>query len=411
MAWPEEICVVPNHLPFAAYRDSDATEENALAGYNFYGDGTTDRDGTVAICPKLKSTSAAVEIYEVKSGTPKPSMETAAYCQSVIKNGRCLAKFKQTDDRYTTTNTAAILGYYHISRALGDICEISPAVLRTMDIEQHKQIVSMAAKLGAHGLVGKSWDLFTQYYANPARSSVAQQLFTSDFQQIYGGLLQNTSGEEDYGAWEASRDNLPRTKTFQNMADSRPAAAILGSSAFSQVNLQNFVAMRDMADMILLDYLLSQSDRLSGGNMNDRTVVYTFKDAHLIETMLHKGQQLPPNAIAVKKLVIKDTDAGMFTGSNIFAKLGYLPRISHMNPETYNRLQDLASKWKNDPNVKTFFHRECTFTNSEISLFDRNLSAAATTLQARHAAGKLLLDLDMDSYFKAQSLDSGTSNR
>ena len=42
------------------------------------------------------------------------------------------------------------------------------------------------------------------------------------------------------------------------MADSRPVEAILGSRDFTQSNVQALVGMRDMSEMILLDYLLAQ---------------------------------------------------------------------------------------------------------------------------------------------------------
>ena len=128
------------------------------------------------------------------------------------KNGKNVAKFKQTDNVHTTTNTASILGYYHVARALGDICEIKPAILRTMDIEQHKQMVRLAAELGAHGLVGQSWALFNHYYANPSGSAVARTLFTSDFKQIYGALLENTTGEENYAEWLNAGSDLSNAR-------------------------------------------------------------------------------------------------------------------------------------------------------------------------------------------------------
>ena len=46
------------------------------------------------------------------------------------------------DNVHTTTCTPAILGYYHLARALGDICEIKPAVLRTMDISTKRWLGS-----------------------------------------------------------------------------------------------------------------------------------------------------------------------------------------------------------------------------------------------------------------------------
>jgi len=397
---PEEICIIPPHLPFAKYRDQDAADEKSLAGYDFYKAGNTPKDGAVAILPKSKSTSAAVEIYGIPDGSTKPEVETASYCLGVAKSGKCLAKFKQTDNVFTTTSTAADLGYYHVARILGDICEIKPVVLRTMDIEQHKKVVKLASDMGVHGTVRKSWDLFNKYYANPKGSSVAKTLFTSDFTQIYGALIDNTSGEENYAEWAKVGENLSSARSFQQMADPRPATAILGSTQFSQGNVQTLVGMRDMSEMILLDYLLAQSDRLTGGNISDYNFIYYIEGGNVKDANAKKADKVPTDAVkvTVKKLTIKDTDAGLLNG-NVFEQKGYLPRISHMHPDTYNRLLAFAQKWKEDPSVKDFFHKECTFSTSQMARFEKYLLNAASTLQSRHTAGKLLLDLDLDEYF------------
>jgi hypothetical protein len=101
----------------------------------------------------------------------------------------------------------------------------------------------------------------------------------------------------------------------------------------------------------------------------------------------------------VKKLTIKDTDAGLLN-SNVFEKKGYLTQIHHMHPGTYERLQTFAQKWKEDPAVKEFFHRECTFSNSQLTRFERYLLNAATTLRGRKESGSLRLDLDLDDFFQ-----------
>ena len=233
---PDEICVIPKHLAFAKYRGKDGAkdiaDEKKLAAYDFYKAGPAE-SGVVAPLPKRTSTSAAVDVYELPAGTARPQELTASYCAGVEKGGKCVAKFKQTDNKFTTTSSAAILGYYHVARALGDICEIKPAVLRTMDIEQHKKVVRLASEMGVHGTIAKSWGLFDQYYANPKGSGVAYDLFTSDFTQIYGALLENTTGEDNYSEWLSAGSDLSGTRAFQHMADSRSAAAILGSNTFS----------------------------------------------------------------------------------------------------------------------------------------------------------------------------------
>ena len=399
---PEEICVIPQHLPFAKYRADDAATEKELARYDFYKPGNTPDNGAVAVCPKAKSTSAAVELFEIPSGSTKPTQESAGYCTQMEKTGKDLAKFKQTDNRYTTTLSGSILAYYHISRVLGDICDVKPAVLRTMDIDQHKQVVKLAAEMGIHGLVGKSWGLFNAYYQDPRTSSVAQALFTSDFNQIYGALLENTRGKEAYAEWSRAGSNLSSIRAFRNMVDGRPVKGILGSSAFSQANVQALVGMRDMSEMIVLDYLMAQSDRLSGGNIADYNFVYLIDGNHVKEERLPKnasaGAPLGPNQVVVKKLTLVDNDAGLLN-ENTFEKKGYLNQISHMHPETYNRLIAFAQKWKEDPSVKEFLHKECTLSTSQVARFEKDLMTAAATLQSRHAAGKLLLDLDLDDYF------------
>ncbi len=406
---PDEICVIPKHLPFAKYRGKDGAkdvaDEEKLAGYDFYKTGAAE-SGVIATLPKRTSTSAAVDVFELPAGTSRPASLTAGYCAGVEKSGKCVAKFKQTDNRFTTTCTAAILGYYHVARALGDICEIKPAVLRTMDIGQHKKIVRLASEMGVRGTIAKSWGLFSQYYANPKGSGVASALFTSDFAQIYGALLENTTGEENYTEWLSVGTGLSSTSAFKHMADSRSAASIVGSKAFTQSNVQALVAMRDMSELILLDYLLAQSDRLTGGNISDYRFAYYLDGGKVKSTKASKTSDIPPGApqVVVRKLTIKDTDAGLLN-SNVFEQKGYLSQIHHMHQRTYDGLQTLAQKWTDDPTVKEFFHRECTFSSSQLTRFGKYLLNAATTLRGRKENGMMHLDLDLDDYF--QGTDSG----
>lgn len=401
---PDEICVIPRHLPFGHYRGTngakDRADERDLASYDFYKVGTAE-SGAIGITPKRTSTSAAVRVYKLPPGMSRPQHLSPRFCRSIEKEGKQIAKFKQTDNRYTTTSTASILGYYHVSRALGDICEIKPAVLRTMDIPQHRKLVRLASEMGARGTVAKSWALFPRYYANPKNSPVARELFTSDFTQIYGALLENTRGEDDYTEWLQAETDLRTTRAFRYMADSRPARSILGSNSFTRHNVQSLVAMRDMSELILLDYLLAQSDRLSGGNISSYDFAYDLVDGEVRSAKASKAPEPESGAsrVFVKKLTIKDTDGGLLN-SNVFERKGYLNRIRHMHPHTYECLQRFAREWEKDPSVRAFFHQECTFSPSQLVRFEKNLRTAAATLRARKGNGTLRLDLDLDEFFK-----------
>ena len=59
-------------------------------------------------------------------------------------------------------------------------------------------------------------------------------------------------------------------------------------------------------------------------------------------------------------------------------------------------------QWKTDPEIKAFFHQECTFSSAQLTRFEKYLLNAAATLQSRRTAGKLLLDLDLDDFFKPE---------
>lgn len=398
---PDEICVIPRHLPFGHYRGNggskDRADERELASYDFYKAGSS-----IGISPKRRRTSAAIEVYRLPAGTGRPDQLTPGFCRSIEKSGKKVAKFKQTDNKYTTTSTASILGYYHVSRALGDICEIKPAVLRTMDIPQHKKVVRLASEMGARGTVAKSWGLFDRYYANPKGSGVARDLFTSDFNQIYGALLENTRGEDDYAEWLRAGSNLASTRAFRHISDPRPVASILRSRTFSQRSVQDLVAMKDMSELILLDYLLAQSDRLSGGNINSYDFAYDLMEGGGINNAKASKAADPVSSasrVIVKKLTITDTDGGLLN-SNTFERKGYLPRIRHMHPRTYNALQKFATEWERDPGVRAFFHRECTFNNRQLARFEKYLRTAAATLRQRRENGTLHLDLDLEDYFK-----------
>ena len=43
--------------------------------------------------------------------------------------------------------------------------------------------------------------------------------------------------------------------------------------------------MRDMSEMILLDYLLAQSDRLTGGNISDYSFTY-YRDGDKVKSSI-----------------------------------------------------------------------------------------------------------------------------
>jgi hypothetical protein len=412
----QEICIVPKRLAFADYRKSDEKRERELCKYNFYeSSGTTDSSGAVVVCPKTSSTSAGVLLYSIPDGQIKSALQTASKCVAIeSKNGpkgvKQIAKFKQTDDDRTCTSTSSILGYYHVSRALGDIAQVAPAVIRTMDFDQHDKVVRQAlsiSKVARNRNLRKSWSNFTGYRSGSSKNPAS--LFTVDNTQIFGALIAKDHNTAPYREWVTSsgsgQTNIGAVSAYRDVTNSQPAAKIIGTRNFTQAAAQRLLAMRDMSEMLLIDTLMQQNDRTSGGNIDFSTEV-VYQDGSDYKTG-KSGKTVPTGMpqFTVKRLHLVDNDCGLIEGPRKVVKQGYLNRVDHMHPKTYLGLMQLANKWETDPSVKAFFQTEALFSPGQISSFGKILLKARDTLRAKCKASSHFLDLDMDDYFNGKEPD------
>ena len=118
-----EVCVVPKHLVDAGYSDEDAKTEAQLCDI--------DVNSNSAVCPKLNSTNPGLDMYSLPQGST-PQQVQASRCK--ISGLKKIAKYKLST---SCSYTPSILGYYHLSRALGGIANVPPSVLRTFDLKNH----------------------------------------------------------------------------------------------------------------------------------------------------------------------------------------------------------------------------------------------------------------------------------
>jgi hypothetical protein len=415
----QEICIIPNHIPFADYRQADENREHELCKYNLYESaGTTDLSGAVVVCPKTSSTSAGILLYNIPDGHTKSELQNASSClaleaknqpQSDVKE---IAKFKQTDDDRTCTSTSSILAYYHVSRALGDIAQIAPAVIRTMDFDQHGRVVNQAlsmTKVNQNRALRKSWSNFTAY--NSGSSSNPESLFTIDNSQIFGALISKDHGTAPYQEWitdkSSGQTNISALSAFRNVTNPQSASNIIGSRSFTQSTAQTLVAMRDMSEMILIDTLMQQNDRTSGGNIQASTEVI-YRDGSEYKTD-KSSKTVSPGLpqFNVKRVYLVDNDCGLIEGPGSFVKQGYLSKVNHMHPKTYVRLMQFANKWENDPSVKTFFQTEALFSSIQIGSFGNILLKTRDVLRAKCKLSDHFLDLDVNDYFNGKETDKG----
>ena len=394
-----EICVVPTLFNGASYSTRDTKIMEQLCAI--------DVRKNAAVCPKLNSTNPGLDIFVIPDGTTAQKFQDT-YCKS--PKGEKIAKYKLST---SCSYTPSLLGYYHVSRILGHVANVPPAVLRTYDLADHIALGRKAlARAPASSLIHATWASLMAQLTAGANASRRALLLTDDFSQSYGALVDNPSHEEFYkDFFNGGGNSLARA---QNFRDRNPTIAMLARSAdvstmvgrsFTADNVQKMVQLKDASELIVLDTLLNQQDRF--GNIHE-VPVYYYLDAQdgkvKSERKLTADEVTQRKAVKVKQMMLKDNDCGV-AKTNIAKSAGLADRIAHMDPETYYRLLSF-DQMTGRPEVEAFFRRETLFTAADFASLRANLKQLASQLHQRCTTGRLKLDLDLDAHFSDKPLSS-----
>lgn len=382
----DEICVIPQHLAGADYDKDDAADEAELCSYNFH---SASPGVDVDISPKTVSTNPGTD---VKSST-----------------GKKLAKYKQS---ITCSYTPSILGYYHLSRALGGIGDVKPAVVRTMDLAEHKKLSAAGVRATAgQGLINTLWKQYASWESNPSNPKYKDLLFTDGLDQIYGALQVNPRGEVKYREINSRSPGTDISVAFRSTSAYKAATSGQDVRALGR-DLKDFAQpiqqMKDVSDMVLIDTLLSQQDRY--GNIHAVDYYYTVESGKISKVKKSKwekenpGKEPPPNLVLVRKMLLKDNDCGVVK-TNVAARAGMLGQLRHMSPKTYKALRWFNGQFGRGSEAAKFFSREALFTQKDIDMLRANLAAAESTLHAACTSGKLKLDLRMEDQLTGKAPD------
>ena len=387
------------------YSKKDIEKEKELAEIDFY-NGKTKDGLDIVLIPKTYSTSPGLNVHAVKlrAGVSRLNYAAAHATKAQPSGDRIIAKYKQTIPTHFTYSPS-ILGYYHLSRFL-DTGHVEPAIVRTMDVAAHKPL----ADLGKANAIGsnnrKQW---TELRAlDEAHSNRA--LYTEDGKQLCGVLQANPTGEESY----------------PHLSDLGGAAAFAASSEFGKVTnpkplnlsykdtngklnqaaVQQIVQIRDLSDMVLMDFIMSQADRFSGNMHSEK--VYVWIENGVLKQKKKKSdsakaseqlKEIPPEAVLVNRIIMKDNDAGLVSG-NSAKSYHLLEKISHMDSKTYNRLLDLQKELQK-PEVVQWYQTELVFTPADFTTMKNNVDQAVGILAARKDKG-LFLDANVGAALAAE---------
>jgi hypothetical protein len=389
-----ETCVIPHHFPGAKYSKKDGKAEAKLCSYDIGQD--------VAACPKLNSTNPGVNFI-----IPPAVMNVAEFTakSGKVKGAKLVAKYKLST---SCSYTPSLLGYYHVSRILGGIGDVPPAVLRTMDLQRHIKIGENALARAKKGsLIYKTWSGLLGALKAGRSSSKADLLLTNDFQQSYGAHQKNPGGERLYKEFfNGGADRVAAFKAKNPIYHALENPSLRVSRGWNASDVQAMVQLKDMSEMILLDTILSQQDRMGNTHYKVKYYYEENKDGKTKVKSAGKKENIPAgaqgSAVAVKQLLLKDNDCGV-AKENRFQEAQLLDQVSHLDPHTYRRLlafdQSLAS-----PETMLFFQDGLDFTRQDYQRMAENVHNAAQMLHAACVSGRLKLDLDLDRYFSGQPL-------
>ena len=415
----QEICVIPQHSQLGSYTEDDLETEKELCSYDFYGLTQGEDVQNMAICPKINSTNPGVLVMDIPEGWSREKFE-AEKCSTKNDLQKTRAKFKQS---VTCSYTPSILSYYHFSRFLDGAGRVPVAVLRTIEKERHQRIVrqGLLATRSVGGTLHKGWDQLEDRHDNP-RSALSTFDRTGEY--AYGALQDNIKNEDVYyeitggGAYDSRYDNFVKKEFYQVLRNPHGILDILGSRDFSKV-VQKISTLKDATDMILLDTLLTQNDRMynqhfkwawtwiENGEVKSKFVKAKINDNGKIvfksaKDLEEKAKYEAKNAVMIKQMVLKDNDCGVRVGyyTNKMKAVHALDNIRHISGKTYTALLKLSQMLR-DPNMGAYLKRETLVNDADLKLINSNVSAAAADLRAKCLSGVLKLDLDLESYFSA----------
>ena len=376
------------------YSQKDIEKEKELAAIDFY-NGKTKDDLDIVLIPKTYSTSPGLNVHAVKlpAGANRLSYASAHTGKGDSAQGKMIAKYKQSIPTHFTYSPS-VLGYYHLSRFL-DAGHVEPAIVRTMDVESHKPLADLGKAKATGSNNRNQWAELRAL--DDAHSNLS--LYTKDGKQLYGVLQANPTGEESYphlsdlggaAAFAASSEFARVTSSSPLQLNYKDAAGKLNQAAVQQI-----VQIRDLSDMVLMDYIMSQADRFSGNMHSEK--VYLWVENGVVKSESKKGdpakaaeqlKQIPAGAVLVNRMIMKDNDAGLISGNS--AKTHHLlEKISHMDSKTYDRLLDLQKELQK-PEVAQWYQTELLFTSADFNTMKNNVDQAVAILSGRKGNGLFL---------------------
>lgn len=424
-----ERCVRIAPMPGAVYTDEDLKAEAEFCSIDFY-------VNTVALCPKTWSTSPGMIVHDISAGPyigDRRAFETRACPEGKDAKGLGageLAKFKPTMNARGTSGTFSTspLLYYHLSRFLGADIGVPPAVWRSMDRNIHlSDVARPGVAISGHShssdMNRTGWQVLVEADTVPTSYTATDDLFTEDLSALYGVMLRskgnryNTelNGTRASGWGEGQNYDFQGTAPFlalrsQKLLTEAVAEGVAEALKDPQiwrdmgddVDPRQIVSwMTDLSNLVLLDFILSQQDRV--GNIDYVEHWYWIENGTLKsrKAVAHGDETapLPEGAVKLKRTHLNDNDAGARVEYSNFAKsTGMLDDLHHFSARTWRQLLALEADLKVEGPLHDYLKSSFGLSDRQFAQLVKNSLPAAATLRMQCQAGVIQFDLDPEAF-------------
>lgn len=316
--------------------------------------------------------------------------------------------------------------YYHLSRYFDTTVDVPVVVYRSMDKDAHYRRVAQKAHVRAMGKSSMNragWRWLATSEQDPSRYLPTGDLLTPDRKQIYGDLL--GGGGARYGAeingirsggGVAQNNDFQNTPAFLALRSASPlkdamAEEIKGGRASPKINrdlgpavsdLQMALWMRELSEIVILDYILSQQDRV--GNIDYKWRQYTV-DAQTGKVSSEKVNSESSRAAMkivdnmVQKTQLNDNDAGGRRYTNFTKITRMLPKLRHIGADTYGKLLALNDDFQRQGELYKYFAANFNLGTAELKQLVTLTNEATGILKSTCMAGQMRFDLQPPSAF------------
>ncbi len=423
-----EQAIALDEIPDGTYTFKDRKKEDRFLAIDFY-------EQSITLTPKTWSTSPATMIRDISQvdGSSQSAYENQALGKTVASTVKKVAKFKQSMNQSGTSGTfsTASLLYYHFSCYFDTVTKVPTAIYREMDRKIHcKRVTEFGRKRTSRGMIAKGWEHLYRAEKTPNSYQPMNELFTPERDKIYGVLLNGKGtryGAEINGARKRGWGS-PQNEEFQETApyfalrSDKPLLEAINEgkrrmdrtvriASGDPSPFQMIYWMRELTEIVLLDYIFSQQDRV--GNIDYRWAWYWI-EAGMVKKQWYESKQSrkrmrsqsPPatirqfSPVLIQRTCLNDNDAGgRVPYANFAKKTGMLQKLRHISAKTYTKLIQLDQDLQSQGAIYRYIEENFILDAGQRRQIVKNTHLAADILKDTHEIGKLRFDLDNPKKF------------